>query len=45
MSLRGVYKEESKALSYFAEKRILVTGASSGIGRTVATWFSYFIEY
>ena len=28
-----------KEIPYFAEKRILVTGASSGIGRAVAAWF------
>lgn len=26
-------------LPYFNEKRIVVTGASSGIGRAVAMWF------
>ena len=26
---------------YFAEKRCVITGASSGIGRAVATWYIY----
>ena len=33
-----------KEVPYFAEKRILVTGASSGIGRAVATWYSIFVN-
>ncbi len=28
-----------KEIPYFTEKRILVTGASSGVGRAVATWY------
>lgn len=39
MALGRAYTEEKKERPYFAEKRILVTGASSGIGRAVATWF------
>ncbi len=31
-----------KEVPYFAEKRVLVTGASSGIGRAVATWYFLF---
>jgi NADPH:quinone reductase-like Zn-dependent oxidoreductase len=28
-----------KEIPYFTEKRVLVTGASSGIGRAIATWY------
>jgi len=31
--------EAKKTLPYFNERRIVVTGASSGIGRAVAIWY------
>jgi len=34
-----------KEIPYFAEKRILVTGASSGIGQAVATWYFELMRY
>jgi len=40
MSQARRVKEDIKGRPYFAEKRVLVTGASSGIGRAVATWFN-----
>lgn len=30
-----------KEVPYFAEKRVLITGASSGIGRALASWSNY----
>jgi hypothetical protein len=32
--------EQKKSLPYFAERRVVVTGASSGIGKAVAIWYS-----
>jgi len=29
---------------YFAEKRVIVTGASSGIGRAVAMWYKFIVK-